>query len=272
MRHNAFTLIELLVVVSIIALLIAILLPALQQARTTAKLVVCASNQRQIATAAIGYSIEHKGLMLSTRTRPWAGEGRMPEYIGTDPADKSGQWNVHRIQPYLNGFDIANKRPSAVAVCPSVDVEFYQWLANAHWKGQWASGRRFTQLSYGYYAGVDTWSANEYHNGADRELCLSRMSGSNRVLVGDILQPDSNGALFRYNHGKFGWGWSYHPNNWAGGVEESAPPSITGLNQAFGDGSVRWKDAGQIKTDQMYNAASYPAGWVNRGSGNPSYY
>ncbi|MAE64222.1 MAG: hypothetical protein CMJ18_08090 [Phycisphaeraceae bacterium] len=59
--RRAFTLVELLVVISIIALLIAMLLPAIKQARGVARQVMCGSNQRQIFLAAASYADEHAG-------------------------------------------------------------------------------------------------------------------------------------------------------------------------------------------------------------------
>ncbi|NLZ03752.1 MAG: type II secretion system protein [Phycisphaerae bacterium] len=68
-NSHAFTLIELLVVIAVIALLMAILIPALQRARRQARTVVCQSNLRQWAMTLSAYTEEHNGHFPSSGNR-----------------------------------------------------------------------------------------------------------------------------------------------------------------------------------------------------------
>mgnify|MGYP002831980757 CR=1 FL=1 len=75
--NRAFTLIELLVVISVIAVLIALLLPALHQARDRARKTICLSNLHQIGLALFQYEQD-------TKTYPGSDRDRY-DYLVTDP-------------------------------------------------------------------------------------------------------------------------------------------------------------------------------------------
>jgi len=62
-NQNAFTLIELLVVISIIALLVSILLPALNTARDTARQIVCATHLRSVYLGLALYADQNQGIL-----------------------------------------------------------------------------------------------------------------------------------------------------------------------------------------------------------------
>ena len=77
-KGKGFTLIELLVVIAIIALLMAILMPALQRVKKQAKGIVCKNNMKQIGMAANLYAEDYDlfvprsaGWSTITDMRPW---------------------------------------------------------------------------------------------------------------------------------------------------------------------------------------------------------
>lgn len=85
-HHDAFTLIELLVVISIIAILAAMLLPAISLVRDAARSSVCSSNLRQLGMAFAAYGADCDSLLPNT-----AWQSRIHDYINEEG---STAWNA----------------------------------------------------------------------------------------------------------------------------------------------------------------------------------
>lgn len=137
-----FTLIELLVVIAIIAILTAILLPALKSAKDKAKQIGCYGNIRQVASAEIAYASDYDG------------------YLGRYYDNSSATTWCQRILD--NGYlpkitDLAKLPGRSAMLCPSGSGCSYKWTTDGAPANYYASSYGLNVCVTGYYtAGV--WS------------------------------------------------------------------------------------------------------------------
>ena len=141
---GGFTLVELLVVIGIIALLIAILMPALSRARKQALQVSCGSNERQVTYAMLAYANDWEQ-QLPTRSGWALNTPGLAAYIGHYPSGASPMsLNFISRMPII-GFDTATIWDWATYTAPTLEA----WsISRGGGPEVWVGGVAFMMRDY----------------------------------------------------------------------------------------------------------------------------
>lgn len=259
-HRTAFTLVELLVVISIIALLLAVLMPALAKVREQSRRVVCGANDKQIGLLLELYCGDNRGSYMPAYSA-WYHFGSCNYDMNND--GKADQWGLLAVMPYIfkKGFDAkgdAGMNRMKIFWCPSGKSNTYNEL---QWKGT-----AFANFGYNQYCSRTSqdcdWGGRTQNI---LEHCpLKNTSKGNWITFTDICYlgiPGTSTVAIQSNHPK--------TTLMGGNRSKQTATTAAGGNSLHVDGHVEWNNDKKLNTSTTNIQVKIDPGAA---LGNPAYW
>ena len=228
-KRSRFTLIELLVVIAIIAILAAMLLPALQQARERAQTIKCVNNFVTSGKALAAYATDNNDYFPLYAASYLANWGCMKNYWpGLENSNvRYGSYRVYNGKLYLSPY-----------ACPSAKPDDESW--------NWKNSSFYPTLGYNNRF-IDYFAGPKANPG--RRKCTRWLYPSKLMNMGDSLTPTVSPSKV------------FTSTTYTADQCKMKARHSDGVNLLHGDGHVGYRKQGAVPDDNVSSGCYLKAFW-----------